>query len=134
MRWRKSLNVSESEAGGGRKRPVDALRRDQSVVLTEATDAFGHIQAAKAIAGIVRTADAPFTLGVFAPWGAGKTSVLKTLAEFMSGDDDTALVIFNVWRYEADGLRRQFLLDLVQQLDDSSKFKSELASSTWRNR
>src|SRR5262245_45395280 len=41
----------------------------------------------------------PFTVGLFGNWGAGKTTVLATLAHRLGPDPTTRVVYFNAWKY-----------------------------------
>jgi hypothetical protein len=92
--------------------------------LTEETDAFGHRDYAAAIASIVRDATPPFTLGLFGPWGLGKTTIIEEVARRLR--EEVAFGYFDVWRYEDDALRRQFLRDIATQLyPDESSFDPE---------
>jgi KAP family P-loop domain len=59
-------------------------------------------------------AEVPFTLGLFAPWGIGKTTIISEVGRLV--EEKAAFVYFDVWRYEEDALRRQFLRDLARQL------------------
>jgi hypothetical protein len=77
-------------------------------------DAFGHIDYAAAVASVLMDARAPFTMGLFGPWGVGKTTVIEEIGRQLEGK--AAFAYFDAWRYESDALRRQFLRDLAAQL------------------
>lgn len=87
--------------------------------LTDETDAFGHRDYAAAIASAVSQAEPPFTLGLFGPWGVGKTTILEETGRPLP--PSCAFVIFDAWRYERDALRRQFLSEVSRQLIDAKQ-------------
>ena len=57
------------------------------------------------VAGAAIGTPGPFTIGVFADWGLGKTSVLNQAQSLIKNDveqSDVVTVRFNVWRYEKE--------------------------------
>jgi hypothetical protein len=84
------------------------------VDLEDGRDAFGHKAYAVALASALLDAEAPFTFGLFGPFGLGKTTVIDELARQVKGR--AAVVVFDAWRYEGDALRRQFLRDTAASL------------------
>lgn len=87
--------------------------------LTDETDAFGHRDYAAAIASAVSQAEPPFTLGLFGPWGVGKTTILEETGRRLP--PACAFAIFDAWRYERDALRRQFLSEVSRQLMEADQ-------------
>jgi hypothetical protein len=92
-------------------------------------DAFGHDDYSRAIASIVSDPSPPSTLGVFGPWGVGKSSIVKGVEDHLDAKT-CSFVYFDAWKYEGDSLRRQFLVDVTGQLEraevlDKCKFSSE---------
>jgi KAP family P-loop domain len=79
-------------------------------------DAFGHLDYATAVASVLKDAESPFTLGLFGQWGMGKTTIIEEIERQLS--EVSAYAYFDVWRYEGDALRRQFLRDVARQLSD----------------
>ena len=55
---------------------------------------------AKIVAGVATGTDGPFTVGVFARWGRGKTSVLNRACHYASFADNTHAFIVNAWEHE----------------------------------
>lgn len=55
---------------------------------------------AKIVAGVATGTDGPFTVGVFARWGRGKTSVLNRACHFASFADHTHAFVVNAWEHE----------------------------------
>jgi KAP family P-loop domain len=78
-------------------------------------DAFGHGDYSDTLFSIVQDAEPPRTIGLFGPWGVGKSTIIGGLKERLA-PTATAFVYFDAWRYEDDSLRRQFLLETAGQL------------------
>lgn len=87
---------------------------------------FGHEAIAEALAKIVTKCPAPFTIGLFGKWGSGKSTVLKQAEPYLS---NTEIVEFDVWKYEHDSLRRQFLITCDEKLSLELGFKETLNQS-----
>lgn len=92
----------------GKKRPAEL----EPLVLLEDEPVPGHgvddlslVPFAKVVAGAAVGTRGPFTIGVFADWGQGKTSVLrqaKSLVEADPASDHVATVWFNAWQFEKE--------------------------------
>ena len=93
--------------------PVPVLLPDQPVSLDD--DAFGHASYATVIAEALASASQPLTLGLFGPWGVGKSSVLKSVQRMLK-TTDCDIVIYDAWRYDGATLRRHLLSEVVRQL------------------
>jgi hypothetical protein len=89
--------------------------------LTDGADAFGHHDYAAAIAEVLVEAETPFTLGLYGPWGVGKTVILAETRKIIG--ERCAYVVFDAWRYDGDALRRHFLRDIARQLDEDNELK-----------
>src|SRR5688572_19109153 len=101
-----------------KKAPLRApFARDEPVALE--LDAFGHADYVRALGSIVTDDAAPSTVGVFGPWGVGKSTIVEGLPSVLP--EDTAYAYFDAWKYEEDSLRRQFLRDCTSQLDASGQ-------------
>ena len=81
------------------------------------TSKFGHEEIAKTLSKIIKSCPAPFTIGLFAKWGAGKSTVANSLKKQLP-DENIPVVIFDVWKHEGDALRRTFLKEAVRQLKE----------------
>lgn len=103
-------------------------------VLDDETDAFGHRDYAATIASVLAEAEPPFTLGLFGPWGLGKTTIIEEVGRRLP--QDCAFAVFDAWRYEGDALRRHFLGEVSrqllksQELDDAYDREKELEELT----
>ncbi len=74
------------------------------------------------------TSNAAFTLGLTAPWGAGKTSFMLTMKDYLEKrhSDETILLDFNPWMYrKAPNLTQIFFEELSRAL---APYSSALAS------
>ena len=74
------------------------------------------------------TSNAAFTLGLTAPWGAGKTSFMLAMKDYLEKQhsDETILLDFNPWMYrKAPNLTQVFFEELSRTL---ASYSSALAS------
>lgn len=78
---------------------------------------FGHEEIATTLSRIIIKCPAPFTIGLFAKWGAGKSTVANSLKEQLPAEK-IPVIIFDVWKHEGDALRRTFLKETVRQLKE----------------
>jgi formylglycine-generating enzyme required for sulfatase activity len=72
-----------------------------------------------ALGQILRHAQTPVTVGVFGPWGSGKTSLLRMLKRDLDNSVLTGLrtVWFTAWKYDRhDALWRAFILRVLDAL------------------
>ncbi|MCG8350909.1 MAG: KAP family NTPase [Chloroflexales bacterium] len=82
-------------------------------------DELGFAPSAKALAAIIGgadLADTPLTVGIYGPWGSGKTSLMgMSLAQL--DPQRCTTVWFDAWRYtQSDALWRALLLRVVETL------------------
>ncbi len=105
---RKNLKVENVEFEFIPDAPISADKKDELY--------FGYKQIAKTLAKIAEKSPTPFTIGLFGKWGTGKSTILNQLENFL--DPNTVMVIFDVWKYESDALRRSFILDIALQLKE----------------
>jgi hypothetical protein len=54
-------------------------------IQTRNEDRLNFADYADILADIILTADTPITLGIFGPWGSGKTSLMRLIAERLIG-------------------------------------------------
>jgi hypothetical protein len=101
--------------------PDTIFESQQLTELSDDQDAFGHQDYAAAIAEVLVEARTPFTLGLYGPWGVGKTLILREARKRVG--QRCAFVIFDAWRYDGDALRRHFLRDIARQLKDEGELE-----------
>lgn len=101
---------------------------------------FSHY--ADVLAEVVLTADTPITIGIFGPWGSGKTSLMRLVAEQLinrrtAGHRWARVVWFNAWQYERDqgALWRALLLRVLEGLEsDQLSKEDDQQIADWRMR
>lgn len=76
---------------------------------------FGHPEIARIVAHLILKANPPFTIGLFGKWGTGKTTIINLVKSYLK-EHNINTIIFDVWKYEADSLRRQFLITIEEEL------------------
>lgn len=65
------------------------------------TPGLGFSEYVEAIADAVRGGrPAQFTIGIYGPWGSGKSSILKALEARLAAEPEVTPVLFDAWRYE----------------------------------
>jgi hypothetical protein len=79
---------------------------------------FGHEEIADTLVKIVKGCPTPFTVGLFAKWGSGKSTVANSLKDKLP-KENIPVIIFDVWKHEGDSLRRTFLKEMVRQLKEA---------------
>lgn len=94
-------------------------------ILSVAQDRFDFLDYADALSDIVLQAHTPITIGLFGPWGTGKTSLMRLLAGNLLGRRTeehrrTHIVWFNAWQYERDksAIWRSLLLRVLEGLQE----------------
>jgi KAP family P-loop domain len=82
-------------------------------------DELGFAPFADALAAIpqeVALADTPLTIGIYGPWGSGKTSMMRMILDRLAHTACTT-IWFDAWRYaQHEALWRALLLSLVESL------------------
>jgi hypothetical protein len=86
---------------------------------------FGHLGIVDNLKNIVNICPTPFTIGLFGKWGTGKTTILDALKRKFHASE-IAVVIINAWKHEGDALRRTFLQDTINQLQEKQGNKQYL--------
>lgn len=76
---------------------------------------FGHEEIATTLANVSEKCPTPFTIGLLARWGSGKSTIANSLKKKLL-PKNIPVVLFDVWKHEGDALRRTFLKELVKQL------------------
>lgn len=100
-------------------------------------DELGFTPSAEALATIVQgadLADTPLTVGIYGPWGSGKTSMMQMMYRLLSDptkpQPEVLPIWFDAWRYaQNDVLWRALLVSIVEEirirvLDDPERLRT----------
>lgn len=93
--------------------------RDEPLEHLDEEDKLHHKGYVRIILNTIKEMTPPFTLGIFGGWGVGKTSIIKDLLNSAKQEKklaETPIVYLDIWKYEGDSLRRQFLIDMQEEL------------------
>lgn len=84
-------------------------------------DAFNHAAYARAIFKILSGNRTPLSIGLFGPWGIGKSTIISILFKLILESENSNLkaIYFNAWKYSGDSFRRQFLIEVAKQVYQS---------------
>jgi len=83
------------------------------------TDLLRYEDFQSALHEILTQAETPLTIGVFGPWGSGKTSLMQMLRQQLEGEGlaSRRTVWFTAWKYDRqDALWRAFILRVLDAL------------------
>ncbi len=102
---------------------TDRVRRIDS----DEADPFGHRDYAAAVVSALSAVPSHFTLGLFGPWGSGKSTILAEVRRRIRGDEEvkSEFVLFDAWRYDGDSLRREFIKAVGRSLEDREAFRPD---------
>lgn len=79
---------------------------------------FYHKSFVPALMDIISASNKVKTIGLFGPWGTGKSTIINQLAQ----NESFIVPIFDVWKYKDDALRRAFLIYLYNFFKTELKF------------
>jgi hypothetical protein len=116
---------------------------DDKALTNTTSDELGHKSIAQTLHEIIKICPLPFTIGLFGNWGTGKSTIANFLVDRIEKfnekgkNNKIAVVEFDVWKYEKDSLRRQFVLNLENKLkgkflDEEYKIDPRVEHSTSR--
>ena len=101
---------------------------DDAPISSHSDDRFGRWHFAERIASVIATRTDPTSIvvGIYGPWGDGKTSVLNMMVEALADHDNVIVVPFNPWNFESEGqLIRAFFDTLSDAIGKSLTTKAE---------
>ena len=107
------------------------MESDQPIQ-TSNQDRFGRKQFAQRIAQVVATREdkSGIVVGIYAPWGEGKTSVLNMIKEELAMQDQVLVIPFNPWYFTDDlQLLTGFFVDVARKFDASLRTRGEKLGS-----
>lgn len=100
-------------------------------IASKAHDRFGRALFAARIAETItkRRDPSSIVIGLFGPWGDGKTSVLKMMEESLDQNEQVITIRFNPWHFPSeDALLRGFFATLAEALGKEPAFKEKAAT------
>lgn len=93
-------------------------------------DRFGYSDIADNLIGLVKGIEPPFTIGLYGPWGVGKSTICKIVQGELENSEGFRVFYFDTWKYERDSFRRQFLIELDERLFEGKlKYRGTLNQS-----
>lgn len=88
-------------------------------------DQFHYADLSKVLSEIIDTNVPPFNVAIIGKWGLGKSSLINLVMDKCKKQPKKYCVQeINAWKYEKESLRRVFLKQLWQGLNDNKKFHS----------
>lgn len=109
--------------------PVPILLKDKPISKDD-LDEFGYTAIGESIAKLVSGSEAPFTIGLYGQWGIGKSSICNIVTSSFKDNSDYKVFYFDTWKYERDSFRRQFLIEMDEDVFDGRlKYKTKLNQS-----
>ena len=94
-------------------------------ILEAEQDRFDFLDYADALSSIILSSSTPITVGIFGPWGSGKTSLMRLIAGNVLGHRNAQhrkvhVIWFNAWQYEHDqtAIWRTLLLRVLEGLKE----------------
>lgn len=120
---------AHSEAEGAESPPIDQFLDDRPIT-ARSSDRFNRAPFAFRLARTlaVRADPSSIVVGLYGPWGDGKTSVLEMMSEALQEYPRVILVRFNPWHFQSqDALLRGFFATLAEAMDKSLPNRREKA-------
>jgi hypothetical protein len=115
--------ISDEESAEGLSVQVDRP------IKTVAEDIFDRASFAKQIAETIARRRDPSSLvvGIYGPWGDGKTSTLAMVKEYLESHADVLLMDYNPWFYgdSTEAITRSFFHSIKNKLEKSGWFSKE---------
>lgn len=125
---------SHASASNKNNAAADRIESDQPIH-NSSEDRFGRWNFARRVADVIAKRSDPQTIvvGIHAPWGEGKTSVLNMIRQRFAEYDHLELIQFNPWRFpDETQLLRHFFNVLAERLDSTITTTTEKAGDFLR--
>ena len=104
--------------------------RDQPIASKD-LDRFEYSPFVDVLRDIIKNSKGPLNIGLFGPWGAGKSSILSLLEEALKNENEAELIIIDAWKISSQHLREEFLIEMNNRFEvfDKENFLRDLVSS-----
>lgn len=93
------------------------------------SDIFGHGEIANSVIEVIKKAPRPFNIGIYGQWGVGKSTICKLIEDSLLKESGYKILYFDTWKYERDSFRRQFLINIDEELGLGLNYKETLNQS-----
>lgn len=116
-----AVSDAVSETGGAETPPNDQFLDDRPIT-GRSFDRFNRAPFASRLSQTLalRVDPSSIVVGLYGPWGDGKTSVLEMMGETLKEHPRVILVRFNPWHFQSqDALLRGFFATLADAMDES---------------
>jgi hypothetical protein len=91
-----------------------------SPITGESDDLMNFQQPVSRLSNLISNIEPPFTLGIYGPWGSGKSSFMNLLEEKLTQNSKFVSLNFNAWQYENES---SLLLPLLSKI--AAKFNGK---------
>ena len=95
-----------------------------------ATLALGFDDYAAALAEVATVSRPQFAIGIFGPWGSGKSTLMKAIRADVAKEDRVVPIWFNAWRYEKE---EHLIVPLLDSLREQILDGAEKLRAFWRD-
>lgn len=113
--------------------PVSSDLVDDRAIEDIEADRLSHAPLARQVATIAATEATPLTVGIFGPWGSGKSSLLKVIQSELQRSG-VLTVYLDAWRHADLPLARQFVSSTAEQLARATVATSGQGNGSKRGR
>jgi len=125
---RRGVTAQESEPG-----LEGPIYLDDAALSSVEEDRLGHRAYVETLKKSVQLCPTPFAIGLFGRWGVGKSTIGETLKLEIDKDEELrerfVTILFDVWRYPGDALKRKFLLTVEKELTGEETLGADLYKS-----
>ena len=95
-------------------------------ITTAAHDQLDFWEYSRVLTTVVGQAETPLTVGIFGPWGSGKTSLMRLVQESLKREKPEPITVwFNAWKYDQEeALWRALIIQVLAALRPQAKDKT----------
>lgn len=128
--WHRRADTNDNDTGApASERPVRAEIQSERPISRAAEDRLDRATFANRVASVLseRPGADSVVVGLYGPWGDGKTSALSMIKEALGADPSVVIVEYNPWFFSSDteAITRSFFLTIGEALEQSGFFSKE---------